>query len=142
MRKIMDYIEKGNKIFIGLEDSKKTWKLCVRSDGMILDETNMPAKYDLLRTYVMNRFPDCEVTVMYEAGFQGFWLHGLLEKDGIKLLYRIGINDKVPIENLISNTEHLIKSLCKVVKEAEQNVIALKDINEKITNYERSENEG
>lgn len=86
MRKMMDYIEKGNKIFIGLEDSKKTWKICVRSDGMIVDETSMPAKYDVLRTYVMNRFPDCEITVMYEAGFQGFWLHDLLEDDGIKCI--------------------------------------------------------
>jgi transposase len=44
MRKMQEYIVKGNKIFIGLEDSKKTWKVCVRCEGMIVHETDMPAK--------------------------------------------------------------------------------------------------
>ena len=30
-----------------------------------------------------NRYQECEIKVMYEAGFQGFWLHDLLEEDGI-----------------------------------------------------------
>jgi transposase len=83
MRKMQESIVKGNKIFIGLEDSKKTWKLCVRSDRMIVQETSMPARYEVLRAYLMNRYPDCEIAVIYEAGFQGFWLHDLLEEDGI-----------------------------------------------------------
>jgi len=83
MRKMQEYILKGNRIFIGLEDSKKTWKVCVRSDRMIVHETSMPAEYEIFKTYLMNHFPDCTITVMYEAGFQGFWLHDLLEEDGI-----------------------------------------------------------
>jgi len=43
----------------------------------------MPAKYDVLQTYLKNKYPDCDISVMYEAGFQGFWLHDLLIKDGI-----------------------------------------------------------
>ena len=35
MRKMQDFIVKGKRIFIGLEDSKRTWKLCVRSQGML-----------------------------------------------------------------------------------------------------------
>ena len=70
MRKMQEFIVKGNKIFIGLEDSKKTWKLCVRCDRMVVQETSMPAKYEVLQAYLMNRYPDCEITVMYEAGFQ------------------------------------------------------------------------
>ncbi len=42
---MLDYVVKGNKIFIGLEDSKKTWKLCVRCNRMVIHETGMPAKY-------------------------------------------------------------------------------------------------
>lgn len=86
MRKMQEFIVKGNKIFIGLEDSKKTWKLCVRCDRMVVQETSMPAKYEVLQAYLLNRYPECEITVMYEAGFQGFWLHDLLEKDGIKCI--------------------------------------------------------
>jgi len=44
----------------------------------------MPTRYGGLRAYLLKRYPDCEITVMYEAGFQGFWLHDLLEKDGIR----------------------------------------------------------
>ena len=83
MRKMLDYVVKGNKIFIGLEDSKKTWKLSVRCNRMVIHETGMPAKYEVLQAYLLNRYPDCDISVMYEAGFQGFWLHDLLEEDGI-----------------------------------------------------------
>ena len=82
MRKMQEYIVKGNRIFIGLEDSKRTWKLCVRCEGMVVDETSMPTDYGNLHTYLTNRYPECEITVLYEAGFQGFWLHDLLVEDG------------------------------------------------------------
>ncbi len=83
MRKIQDYIVKDNKIFVGLEDSKRTWKLCVRCEGMIVHETSMPAEYCNLKSYLKGRYPGCEIRVMYEAGFSGFWLHDLLEGDNI-----------------------------------------------------------
>ena len=44
MRKMQEYVTKGKKIFIGLADSKKTWKVCVRSEGMIVSEASMEAK--------------------------------------------------------------------------------------------------
>jgi len=83
MRKIQDYIVKDNKIFVGLEDSKRTWKLGVRCDGMFVHETSMPTEYSNLRSYLKGRYPGCTIQVIYEAGFAGFWLHDLLEEDGI-----------------------------------------------------------
>lgn len=83
MRKMQEYIVKGKRISVGLEDSKKTWKLCVRCEQMIVHETGMPAKYEGLVAYFRNRYPECDITVMYEAGFHGFWLHDLLTADGI-----------------------------------------------------------
>jgi transposase len=82
MKKVRDYILKGQDIFIGLEDSKKKWVLCARSYGRIVHETTMPADYDNLRNYFNNRFPDCKINVIYEAGFRGFGLHDDLEDDG------------------------------------------------------------
>lgn len=82
MNKQRDYILKNEKVFVGLEDSKKTWSLCVRSGGMVVHETSMPARYEVLRNYFNNRFPECQVEVMYEAGFRGFELHDQLEADG------------------------------------------------------------
>lgn len=84
MRKMQEFIVQGKRIFIGLEDSKKTWRLCVRSEGMVVHTTSMPTLYEALRAYLLERYPDCTITVMYEAGFQGFWLHDLLAKDGIR----------------------------------------------------------
>lgn len=83
MRKKQNFIVKGKRIFVGLEDSKRSWKLCVRCEGMIVHETSLPAEYDNLWSYLRGRYPDCRIQVMYEAGFSGFWLHDCLEADGI-----------------------------------------------------------
>lgn len=80
---MQDYVVKNKDVFVGLEDSKKTWRVCVRCDGMIVHETSMPTEYDGLLRYLQRRFPGCRIRLMYEAGFNGFWLHDLLEGDGI-----------------------------------------------------------
>jgi transposase len=82
MRKIREHILEGKEIFVGLEDSKRTWKLCVRSEQTVVHETTMPAQYEALSGYFRNRFPDCTIHVIYEAGFRGFGLHDQLVGDG------------------------------------------------------------
>lgn len=81
-RKIIDCIAKNKKIFVGLEDSKTTWKICVRADKQIIHETSMDAKYKVLRSFFDNNFPGCEIHVVYEAGFSGFGLCKHLNDDG------------------------------------------------------------
>jgi transposase len=78
----IESILSGEEVFVGLEDSKKTWKLCVRSGGVIVHETAMPAEYEGIHNYFKNRFPRCRLKVIYEAGFSGFNLHDQLEADG------------------------------------------------------------
>ena len=82
MRKIQDFVLKGKKIFVGLEDSKKTWKVCVRSERIVVHEASMSAEYENIRNYFRNKFPECKIRVMYEAGFRGFEWHDLLVGDG------------------------------------------------------------
>ena len=77
-----NYILRNEKVFVGLDDSKKTWSLCVRSGGVVVHETSMPAEYDVLRNYFNNKFPECAIQVIYEAGFRGFGLHDQLVGDG------------------------------------------------------------
>jgi len=117
MRKMQEFIVKDNRIFVGLEDSKKTWKLCVRSEGMIVHQTSMPTKYENLRNYLTHRYPGCRVKVIYEAGFQGFWLHDLLKEDGFECIVtppnkvvqekdnRVK-TDKIDASRLAKNLEH------------------------------------
>lgn len=82
MRKMQDYIVRGKRIFIGLEDSKRTWKLSCRSEKTEVHSTTMPAEYENLRSYLRRSYPDCQIAVIYEAGFKGFGLHDRLVEDG------------------------------------------------------------
>lgn len=86
MKKVQEYILKGKRIYVGLEDSKKTWKICIRWNKMVVNETSMPAEFNNLRQYFKKRFPECKIKVMYEAGFSGFWLHDLLTEEGIECI--------------------------------------------------------
>ena len=61
MRKTQETIVRGKQICIGLEDSKKTWRICVRCVRMIVHDTGMPARYEVLRTYLLERYPDRSV---------------------------------------------------------------------------------
>lgn len=86
MRKVQSFILEGKEIFIGLEDSKRTWKICVRCNRMVVHQTNMPADYENLRRYLQRGYPRCAINLMYEAGFAGFWLHDRLVADGINCI--------------------------------------------------------
>lgn len=83
MRKMQEYVVRGKRVFVGLEDSKQTWKLCVRSEGMIVHEVSMPTDIDGLLSYLRGRYPECQIQVIYESGFQGFWLYDALVAGGI-----------------------------------------------------------
>jgi hypothetical protein len=80
--KRVECILSNEQVFVGLQDSKKTWKLCVRNGGVMVHETSMPDQYEVLRNYFHNEFPECHIKVMYESGFGGFNLHDWLEADG------------------------------------------------------------
>lgn len=82
MSKVQQFVLKNEEVCVGLEDAKKTWKICVRSGGRIVAEAKMEARYEVLRAYLRNKFPDCRVKLIYEAGFSGFGLCDRLFEDG------------------------------------------------------------
>lgn len=81
--RIQDSVVEGKEVFVGLEDSKRTWKIAVRSGRMLIHQATMEAKYPALIGYFRNKFPDCLIHLMYEAGFKGFNLYDRLTEDGI-----------------------------------------------------------
>ncbi len=83
IRKVQDFVVKGKEVFVGLEDSKKTWKLAVRCEKMVIHRASMEATYSVLIGYLRNRFPECTIHLIYEAGFKGFTLYDRLSEDGI-----------------------------------------------------------
>ena len=82
-RTIQDFVVKGKEIFVGLEDSKTTWRIAVRCERMVIHQTSMEAEYPVLKRYLYNKFPECAVHLIYEAGFKGFNLYDRLTEDGI-----------------------------------------------------------
>ena len=80
-RQMLEYIAKGKKVYIGLEDSLKTWKLCVRVEGLVVHEPSLEANYSILKQYLTN-YPQCEIHVIYESGFRGFSIYDKLVADG------------------------------------------------------------
>jgi len=83
IHRVQNFVVKGKEVFVGLEDSKKTWKVAVRCEGMLIHQAAMDARYPVLIGYLNNNFPDCTVHLIYEAGFRGFGLHDRLTEDGI-----------------------------------------------------------
>jgi len=82
-RRVQDFVVKGKEVFVGLEDSKKTWKLAVRCEGMVIHQVSMEARYGTLIQYLRHKFPECTTHLIYEAGFKGFSLYDSLAEDGI-----------------------------------------------------------
>lgn len=80
---VQDFVVKGKEIFVGLEDSKTTWKIAVRCDRMLIHQVAMEARYPVVKRYLDTRFPACTIHLLYEAGFRGFSLYDRLTVDGI-----------------------------------------------------------
>ncbi len=81
--RLQEFVAKGKEVFVGLEDSKKTWKLAIRSEKMVIHQVSMEARYPVLIRYLRNKFPECTIHLIYEAGFKGFNLYDELILDGI-----------------------------------------------------------
>jgi len=83
VHEVQDFVVQGKEVFVGLEDSKKTWKVAVRTDKMVIHQASMEAKHSVLIRYLQNKFPGCTIHVVYEAGFRGFTLYDQLTDGGI-----------------------------------------------------------
>jgi transposase len=81
--KVQDFVVKGKEVFVGLEDSKTTWKIAVRCEKMLVHQAAMEARYQVLKKYLNHKFPGCTVHLIYEAGFKGFNLYDELTEDNI-----------------------------------------------------------
>lgn len=82
-QRIQDFVMKGKEVFVGFEDSKKTWKIAVRCEKMLIHQVSMEAKYPVLIQYLRNKFSECTIHLVYEAGFKGFNLYDQLTDGGI-----------------------------------------------------------
>lgn len=83
MKKMISYKVKSKKVFVGIDVSKRKYCLNVRSENMMIEQLNLPADYEVLGNYLKNNYPECDISLIYEAGFSGFGLHDYLSDLGM-----------------------------------------------------------
>ncbi len=74
----------GKTIYMGIDVHKKTYSCVSICEGEVIKRDTMPAKPEVLLSYIHNHFQGAEVKTAYEAGFSGFHLHRFLLSHGIK----------------------------------------------------------
>src|SRR5574337_1617971 len=91
----------SKKVYLGIDVHKKTYAVTAICDGTILKKATITASPEGLVTFCKKFFPGALIESAYEAGFSGFHLHRVLEKNGIKNIVihaagiEIAVGDKV-----------------------------------------------
>jgi transposase len=81
---INKYDYTGKIVYVGIDVHKKTFACVSVCDGQIVKRDSMPAKPEILLSYLKNSFSSAlEINTAYEAGFSGFYLHRYLTIHGI-----------------------------------------------------------
>jgi transposase len=75
-----------SKLYIGIDMHKRSWKIHCATDLFCGRSFAMPAKPEVLKTYVDTHFQDYEVFTAYEAGCCGYYAHRSFESFGWRSL--------------------------------------------------------
>ena len=74
---------KGQKIFIGIDVHKDSWRVAVAPEvGIVKGHTQKPSAKELF-DFLKKHYPDGEYHAVYESGFSGFSTHYALQEVGI-----------------------------------------------------------
>ena len=73
-------------IFIGLDIGNKSWKTSIMTQEFEHKTFTQPPKIDVLVNYLHRNFPGARYHCVYEAGYQGFWIHDELKERGVNCL--------------------------------------------------------
>ena len=76
----------GKKIYLGIDVHKTTYAVAALCEKLVIKKATLPASPEGLVTFCKKFFPGAVIESAYEAGFSGFHLHRVLEKNGIKNL--------------------------------------------------------
>ncbi|RDI36317.1 IS110 family RNA-guided transposase [Aquicella lusitana] len=73
----------GKEVYVGIDVHKKTYSCVIICEGEVVKRDTMPAKAEILVSYLKNTFSGAVIKTAYEAGFSGFHLHRYLVSHGI-----------------------------------------------------------
>lgn len=89
-------LARGKSISIGVDVHKRSWHVSAICEGCVLLRSSMPPSYEGLKK-ILKRFPECDVTVAYEAGPSGFGLYDHLSNDHVRCL--VVPPSRIPVES-------------------------------------------
>jgi transposase len=81
MVKINNYVQ-GEELFVGIDLHKRRWHVNIRTDDVEIFSNSIVGRWDVLRR-ILDRYKDCRIHSVYEAGYSGFWLFDRLTKYGV-----------------------------------------------------------
>jgi len=73
----------GQVFYIGIDVHKRSWKVTIRSNHMVLKTFSMNPSPIALAGHLRRNYPGAEFRSVYEAGFCGFWIQRRLTALGI-----------------------------------------------------------
>ena len=75
----------SEQLFVGIDVHKHKWHVTIRTQDVELFCGSIPGNWKSLKQ-ILDRYPDCQIQAVYEAGYFGFWLHDHLQEAGIDCL--------------------------------------------------------
>ena len=68
-------------VFCGIDIHFGHWNLCFVCDGEVVEKTRIPNSYETLNMRLSKYSQARKISIVYEAGFSGFWLYRRLISD-------------------------------------------------------------
>lgn len=105
----------GQPIYVGMDVHKKSWSVSIHTKHFEHKTFTQPPEVEKLVHYLQRTFPGATYYSVYEAGFNGFWIHDRLQEQGINCMVvnpadvptkdkeRAGKADKVDCRKLARN---------------------------------------
>lgn len=80
---VRNFVMKKN-VYCGLDVHSKHWSYCIVCDGEIVEKNRIRGNYAIFLS-ILRRYRDARtVSIIYEAGFSGYWLYRRLTKAGYR----------------------------------------------------------
>jgi transposase len=73
----------GQNIYVGMDTHKKSWRVSIVHDEVILKTFNQDPEPDILYNYLKKNYPGANYHSAYEASYCGYWIHFRLKNLGI-----------------------------------------------------------
>ena len=73
----------GQSIFCGIDVHKKSWSICLRNKERELKTFSQNPDPLSLSRHLKKYYPNAEISIVYEAGFCGYWPQQVLTNEGL-----------------------------------------------------------